>query len=199
MNEVDFLAKVHIFSLLKKRDLQRIAKLTRHHLFHEGDVIIREGDRDNRLFIVVSGEVEVKKNLGSKNETPLGTFGPLSYFGEMALIDDLVRSASVIAKKDTEVISLDQWNLRQEIERYPAMAIELLQLLSWRIRAIEKNMIRTLGALLPICANCKKIRDENNLWIPIEEYIADHSEAEFSHSICPGCAENLYPDFYKSD
>jgi CRP-like cAMP-binding protein len=168
-------------------------------LFHEGDVIIREGDRDNRLFIVVSGEVEVKKNFGSKNETSLGTLGPLSYFGEMALIDDLVRSASVIAKKDTEVISLDQWNLRQEIERYPAMAIELLQLLSWRIRAIEKNMIRTLGALLPICANCKKIRDENNLWISIEEYITDHSEAEFSHSICPGCAENLYPDFYKSD
>ena len=77
------------------------------------------------------------------------------------------------------------------------MAVELLQMLSQRIRADEKFIRNTLGSFLPICANCKKIREEDDSWTPIEEYIRDHSEAEFSHSICPECAKKLYPDFYK--
>ena len=197
VTEVDFLSKVSIFSLMKKEDLERLAKQTQHHFFHKGEVIIREGGRDRRLFIIISGEVEVIKDLGSKNERHLRTLGPHSYFGEMSLIDDLVRSASVVAKGDTQILSLDQWNLRKEIEKYPVMAFELLQMLSRRIRTIEKSMINMLGALLPICANCKKIRESNGTWTPIEEYITDRSEAEFSHSICQECAEKLYPEFYK--
>jgi CRP-like cAMP-binding protein len=197
VTEVDFLSKVSIFSLMKKEDLERIAKKTQHHFFHKGEVIIREGGRDRRLFIIISGEVEVIKGLGSKKERHLRTLGPHSYFGEMSLIDDLVRSASVVAKGDTQILSLDQWNLHKEIEKYPAMAFELLQMLSRRIRTIEKSMINMLGALLPICANCKKIRESNGTWTPIEEYITDRSEAEFSHSICKECAEKLYPEFYK--
>ena len=197
VTEVDFLSKVSIFSLMKKEDLERIAKQTQHHFFHKGEVIIRQGGRDRRLFIIISGEVEVIKGLGRKNERHLRTLGPHSYFGEMSLIDDLVRSASVVAKGDTQILSLDQWNLRKEIEKYPAMAFELLQMLSRRIRTIEKSMINMLGALLPICANCKKIRESNGTWTPIEEYITDRSEAEFSHSICRECAEKLYPEFYK--
>jgi CRP-like cAMP-binding protein len=197
--EVDFLSKVSIFSLMKKEDLERIAKQTQHHFFHKGEVIIREGDRDRRLFIIMRGEVEVMKGLGSKKERRLRTLGPHSYFGEMSLIDDLVRSASVVAKGDTQILSLDQWNLHKEIEKYPAMAFELLQMLSRRIRTIEKSMINMLGALLPICANCKKIRESNGTWTPIEEYITDRSEAEFSHSICQECAEKLYPEFYKGN
>ena len=197
VTEVDFLSKVSIFSLMKKEDLERIAKQTQHHFFQKGEVIIRQGGRDRRLFIIISGEVEVIKGLGRKNERHLRTLGPHSYFGEMSLIDDLVRSASVVAKGDTQILSLDQWNLRKEIEKYPAMAFELLQMLSRRIRTIEKSMINMLGALLPICANCKKIRESNGTWTPIEEYITDRSEAEFSHSICRECAEKLYPEFYK--
>jgi PAS domain S-box-containing protein len=52
--------------------------------------------------------------------------------------------------------------------------------------------VRILGGLLPICASCKKIRDDKGYWTQIEAYIRDHSEAEFSHSICPDCAEKLY-------
>jgi CRP-like cAMP-binding protein len=196
MDEADFLATVPIFFLMKKRDLRRIAKRTESHLYREGDVIIREGERDGRLFIIVTGEVEVIKSLGEKNQRHLRILGPQSYFGEMALIDDLVRTASVIAKTETQVLSLDHWNLRQEIERYPAVAIELLQMLCRRIRAIEKNLMSTLGGLLPICSNCKKIREEGGLWTPIEEYVTDHSEAEFSHGLCQECARKLYPEYY---
>lgn len=58
--------------------------------------------------------------------------------------------------------------------------------------AIEK--IKTLSGLLPICSNCKKIRDDSGYWEQIESYIGTHSEAEFSHSICPECIRELYPD-----
>lgn len=54
--------------------------------------------------------------------------------------------------------------------------------------------INTLKGLLPICANCKKIRDDKDRWEQIEFYIREHSEAEFTHSICPECAKKLYPD-----
>jgi PAS domain S-box-containing protein len=56
--------------------------------------------------------------------------------------------------------------------------------------------VKTLRGLLPICTNCKKIRDDRGYWNQIEVYIRDHSEAEFSHSICPECAKKLYPEFY---
>ncbi len=55
--------------------------------------------------------------------------------------------------------------------------------------------IKKLSGLLPICANCKKIRDNSGLWNDIEIYIRDNSEAEFSHSLCPECTEALYPGF----
>ena len=57
--------------------------------------------------------------------------------------------------------------------------------------------IKTLSGLLPICASCKKIRDDKGYWNQIELYIRDHTEAEFSHSLCPNCAEKLYGDLLK--
>jgi len=59
--------------------------------------------------------------------------------------------------------------------------------------------VKTLSGLLPICAHCKKIRDDKGYWNQIESYIRDHSEVDFSHSICPECAKNFYPEFYKGD
>ncbi len=59
--------------------------------------------------------------------------------------------------------------------------------------------VKLLSGLLPICANCKKIRDDAGYWQDVAVYIRDHSEAEFSHSICSDCMKELYPDFYRAD
>ena len=69
------------------------------------------------------------------------------------------------------------------------------------IKKLQETLaeVKTLSGLLPICANCKKIRDDKGYWNQIEAYIGDHSEAEFSHGICPVCAKKLYPEFYKGD
>ena len=137
MDNAEILSKISLFSLMKKRDLKRLSKLTQRHRYEKEEVIVREGARDGRLFVIVSGEVAVIKDLGGPSEVFLRELGSGTYFGEMALIDDYVRTASVVAQVDTEVISLDQWNFRDEIKKYPSVAIELLQTLSRRIRAIE--------------------------------------------------------------
>lgn len=58
------------------------------------------------------------------------------------------------------------------------------------------DRVKTLKGLLPICANCKKIRDDRGYWHQVEVYIHEHTEVDFSHGLCPGCAKQLYPDFH---
>jgi sigma-B regulation protein RsbU (phosphoserine phosphatase) len=71
--------------------------------------------------------------------------------------------------------------------------VELQQSLADRVRALEEALARVkqLQGLLPICSYCKKIRDDQNYWQQVESYIAEHSQAQFSHSICPDCYEKL--------
>jgi hypothetical protein len=57
--------------------------------------------------------------------------------------------------------------------------------------------IKTLRGIIPICSNCKEIRDDEGMWSQIETYISDHSEAEFIHGICPNCEKKLYPDTHR--
>jgi hypothetical protein len=59
--------------------------------------------------------------------------------------------------------------------------------------------VKILKGFLPICASCKNIRDDQGYWNKVEQYISNHSEAKFTHGICPKCANELYPDFYKED
>ena len=54
--------------------------------------------------------------------------------------------------------------------------------------------VKKLSGLLPICASCKKIRDDKGYWNQLEDFIQKHSDAEFSHGVCPDCAKILYPD-----
>jgi PAS domain S-box-containing protein len=65
------------------------------------------------------------------------------------------------------------------------------------IKSLQDSLakIKTLSGMLPICASCKKIRDDEGYWNQIETYLSKHSKAEFSHGICPECAKKLYPDY----
>lgn len=195
MDELGFLGEVSIFSHLKKRDLKKIAKLAKQESFQAGDVIIGEGDRDGRLFVVMTGEAEVIKGRGGPAEWRLQALGPRSYFGEMAMIGDWVRSASVVAKTDVEVLTLDQLNLRQEIEKYPIIAIELLQMLTRRIQALEKSLADTLGAFLPLCNKCSPKRENGQMPSIPREHAGDHGIID--HILCEECAKTLYDKLYR--
>ncbi|HEY6837834.1 MAG TPA: response regulator [Geobacteraceae bacterium] len=82
--------------------------------------------------------------------------------------------------------------IRYAIERKEAEA-ERERLIAELQDAMAK--IKMLQGLLPICASCKRIRDDKGYWNQIELYISEHSEAEFTHGICPECLEKLYPDY----
>ena len=143
MDHIDILSKVSLFALMKPRDLKRLSRLSEQHTYEKGEVIVTEGAQDGRLFVIISGQVEVIKNLGEPAQRSVRLLGSGAYFGEMALIDNYVRTASVVAKTAAELLSLDQWNFREEIKKYPSVAIELLQTLSRRIRSIENSEDQT--------------------------------------------------------
>jgi sigma-B regulation protein RsbU (phosphoserine phosphatase) len=74
--------------------------------------------------------------------------------------------------------------------------VEMQDALAAKIEELRQafDQIKTLRGILPICANCKKIRDDQGYWNQVEVYVRDHTEAEFSHSICPECIKILYPE-----
>lgn len=59
--------------------------------------------------------------------------------------------------------------------------------------------IKRLRGMIPICSSCKNIRDDSGYWHEVAAYISDHSDAEFTHSLCPNCAQKLYPDFIQDE
>ena len=77
---------------------------------------------------------------------------------------------------------------RRELEKTQEKLVRELQ------EALDK--VKLLSGFLPICANCKDIRNDKGYYEQIEKYIEEHSEAFFSHGICPKCAKKLYPEFY---
>jgi CheY-like chemotaxis protein len=85
-------------------------------------------------------------------------------------------------------------SLKYSIERFHNLT-EKERLIKELKEALEN--VKTLRGLLPICANCKNIRSDDGYWMQVESYLKDHSDLNFTHSICPGCAKQLYPDFYK--
>jgi hypothetical protein len=87
----------------------------------------------------------------------------------------------------------------QELEQLNAQLTATKNNLESSNKELELALInvKQLSGMLPICASCKKIRNDKGYWEQIEGYIRDHSEVEFSHGICPDCAEKLYPDYFK--
>ena len=86
----------------------------------------------------------------------------------------------------------DQEELRARVQVGVRVA-ELQRQLAERVRELEGalSQVKQLGGLLPICSYCKKVRDDKNYWQQVEAYVGDHSEARFSHSICPDCYETI--------
>ncbi len=104
-----------------------------------------------------------------------------------------IMANSAIIERDGRkvVLSID----RDDTERISTQA-EHERLIAELTEALAK--IKTLTGLLPMCASCKKIRDEAGKWTALELYVRDRTEADFTHGICPECAMRLYPDYYKN-
>lgn len=97
-----------------------------------------------------------------------------------------------IEKWESRILSLANIALKKEMDERKRIEKEREKLISELQMAMGE--VKKLSGFLPICSSCKKIRDDEGYWNQIESYIRDHSEAEFSHSICPECVKKLYPD-----
>jgi sigma-B regulation protein RsbU (phosphoserine phosphatase) len=75
--------------------------------------------------------------------------------------------------------------------------IEMQSALGDKVKELQKALdeVKTLRGIVPICASCKKIRDDKGYWQQVERYVADHSEAQFTHGTCPDCLKRLYPEY----
>lgn len=128
-------------------------------------------------------------------------FAPLGRIHDKAIqisTDERFLGEAIPAPPGKELIDLTQ--------AFNAMSIKLRRdrdnlekTVKHRTRELQTALdnVKTLRGLLPICSACKKVRDDDGYWSQIEVFIRDHSNADFSHGMCPDCAAKLYPEYYK--
>jgi nucleotide-binding universal stress UspA family protein len=122
----ELLGRTPIFSGLTQSDLERISQMARVRIHQPGDVIVREGDRTGGFFIVTSGKVAVTKGMDSSRSTVLAELGPGEFFGEIAVLSDQPRSATVQAVEPTECVTIRRSDFLAELERHPEIAVRML-------------------------------------------------------------------------
>jgi CRP-like cAMP-binding protein len=134
------LKNVPIFSVLGRRDLDRLAKLMVPRALKAGEIIINEGDQAAGFFVVSAGKVEVVQGLDSSSPQVLATLGPSDFFGEMALFEGFPRNATVRAIEDTECLALTRWDFTAEMKNHPEIAVAMLPVLVRRLRDVESRL-----------------------------------------------------------
>jgi response regulator RpfG family c-di-GMP phosphodiesterase len=109
--------------------------------------------------------------------------------GAMDFISKPVNSVELLARVSSALL------LKQEMDRRKNRELDLRRSNEELQQALKE--VKVLRGLIPICASCKKIRNDGGFWQQIEEYLAEHSEAEFSHGLCQPCIKKLYPGVYQ--
>lgn len=145
MNDpLPFLKRVFFFKDLGPNELATIARLLKEQTFSKGSVIFREKDDADRFYILESGRVGVYKNYDSLSSRLLATHGSGHFFGEMALVDSLPRSATVIAEDDTLVLYLNRSDFQDIIQTCPGIALGVMTSISLLVRSSNEVFIEDL-------------------------------------------------------
>ncbi len=129
-----FLDKVPLFNSLNPRQLEQLAKRVIGRNYEAGQTIVSQGAVGEGFFVVQSGHAEAVVERADGTKSVVNTFGPTSYFGELALLDDGPRTASVIATEPTRCLALTRWDFQSALREDSEMAILILQELARRFR-----------------------------------------------------------------
>ena len=130
-------ATVPLLERLSPRQRGRLARRATTRSYRAGTVIVREGDTAMAFYVVLSGRVRVERGSG-RSAVPVRDLDHAGFFGEMGLIDDLPRSATVVASEPTECALLAKWDFQLELREDPDIALSLLPVLTQRIRELER-------------------------------------------------------------
>jgi len=131
---IGFLQKVPLFQGLKKRQLELLAKRFVEREYATGQEIVTEGQGGEGFFIIISGKADALRRRSDGTHMVVNTFGPTDFFGELALLDDGLRTATVSATEQTKCLVLTRWDFLGELQQNADMSITILQELARRFR-----------------------------------------------------------------
>ncbi len=131
---VGFLARVPLFRGLKKRQLERLAKRFVEREYAAGEAIVTQDKGGEGIFIIVSGKAEAIRERADGIKAVVNTFGPTDFFGELALLDDGLRTASVVATEATKCLALVRWDFLGILKEDADMGVVIAQELAKRFR-----------------------------------------------------------------
>ena len=134
------LKQVPLFATLSLDQLEAVHQITRETSYLKGETIVREGDPGGELYLLLEGTVQAWKSFGTPQARWLNTISAVSYFGEMAILDDEPRSATVVAVERARLLSLDGRSLKELIHQMPEISFEIFRELTSRVRAAEKRL-----------------------------------------------------------
>ncbi len=140
----DFLKRVYFFKDLEDEDVGLVAKACTEEDHSPGDILFVEGSKADRFYIVIEGRVEVWKNFYDPKPDLLAVHGPGHFFGEMALIDELPRSATVVAKDKTRVLYLYRDDFRRLIKERSSIALSVMTAISFMLRSSNELYVEDL-------------------------------------------------------
>ncbi|MCH8280994.1 MAG: cyclic nucleotide-binding domain-containing protein [Chloroflexi bacterium] len=141
MSTVDVLRQVWLFSGLDEQQLEAVSSFTFQKSFGPGELIVEEGRTGNGMYAIISGNVEAVKALGTEQERILNRLGTGEVFGEMALLGEWPRTASVRAVDEVECLGIDRWVFLTQLERHPQVGIRLLQVLAQKLRDSDARLV----------------------------------------------------------
>jgi len=113
-------------------------------LYHDGDIIVRQGEEGNCMYVIQRGEVEVLLKKGDK-DVRVAVLGEGDFFGEMALFGREVRSATVRAKGEVTALTLEKKSFLRRVHEDPSLAFSILEKMSQRIRNLNAQLNKALG------------------------------------------------------
>lgn len=140
METIGLLQRMPLFACLSKRELRNIAKITKKRRYGRHQVIIKAGERGTALFLLISGAVRVSVRGNRGKEIILGVMYPRDFFGEMALLDGLPRSATVTALEESEVLVISRKDFLECIRKVPQVAAKMIVTLSLRLRRTDQKV-----------------------------------------------------------
>lgn len=130
-----FLARVPIFSSCSPEEIAAIEQVTQEQAFQPGQLIVSQGGPGQAFYMILTGRVEIIRDGNS-----LGAYKSGDFFGEMSLLDNAPRSATIRALTGTTCLMLSSWDFMRLLETHPSIAIKLLEVLSRRLRAANERM-----------------------------------------------------------
>ncbi|HKY76482.1 MAG TPA: cyclic nucleotide-binding domain-containing protein [Acidimicrobiia bacterium] len=152
MSDVEaVLASIPMFEHLGDRQRARLGQHICRRAYPAGAVIVRQGDTSMSFYVVLSGRVRVVRHSAGHDGAggdgvDILDEGPGSFFGEMGVIDDLPRAATVMALEPTECGLLAKWDFQRELSADPGIALSLISVLNARIRTLEDRLTATGGS-----------------------------------------------------